>query len=113
LQIQTAAEWLTEQSYANPDLEIALNLVLQVRIILQETGERVTIMLRATKSFAHRSSTPDEISSDTIRGVMIASPRNDNVSLVGGDRATTEFLFALIQPHDCPRRVVTFSQTED
>lgn len=27
-QIQTAAKWLAEQSYPNPDLEIALNLVL-------------------------------------------------------------------------------------
>ena len=28
-QIQTAAEWLAEQSYPNPDLEIALNQMLQ------------------------------------------------------------------------------------
>jgi len=27
-QIQTAVEWLAEYSYPNPDLEIALNLVL-------------------------------------------------------------------------------------
>lgn len=42
-QIQTAAEWLTTQPYPNLDLEIALNLVLQGRIILQESGERVAI----------------------------------------------------------------------
>jgi len=53
LQIQTAAEWLASHPYPNPDLEIALNLVLQGRIIPQETGERVAIALRATKSFAY------------------------------------------------------------
>ncbi len=82
-QIQTAAEWLADHSYPKPDLKIALNLVLQGRIIPQDAGERVAI--------AYAPSTPDEISSSTIRGVVIASPGNANVSLVGGDRATIEF----------------------
>jgi len=58
-QIQTAAEWLADHSYPNPDLEIALNLMSQGRIIFQETGERVTI--------AYRFSTPDGFSPNTIR----------------------------------------------
>lgn len=44
---------------------------------------------------------------------MIASSRNANVSLVISDRATTESLFALIQPYGCSRRVSTSSQTKD
>ena len=45
--------------------------------------------------------------------MVIASPGNANVSLVGGDRPTTEALFALIQLHGCPRRVATSSQTKE
>jgi GNAT superfamily N-acetyltransferase len=104
-QIQVVAEWLAEHQYPNLDLEIALHLVLQGRIIPQETGEKVAI--------AYAPSTPNEISSSTIRGVVMASPGNTNVSLVGGDRPTTEALFALIQPQGCPRRVATSSQTKE
>lgn len=43
----------------------------------------------------------------------MASSENTNVLLVSGDRATTESLFALIQPHGCPRRVATLSQIKD
>lgn len=41
--------------------------------------------------------------------VVMTDPDNATVSLVSGDRATTESLFALIQPHGYPRRVATFS----
>jgi len=51
----------------NPDLKIALQLVLQGRIIPQDAGERVAI--------AYTPSITGEISSNTIRGVMIASSR--------------------------------------
>ncbi|KGF71671.1 hypothetical protein DO97_16440 [Neosynechococcus sphagnicola sy1] len=47
--IQTAAEWLAEQSHPNPNLEIALNLVLQGRVISQEPGERLAIAVEQTQ----------------------------------------------------------------
>jgi GNAT superfamily N-acetyltransferase len=108
-QIQTAAEWLATYPHPNPDLEIALNLVLQGRIIPQETGELVVIALRATKSFAHTPSTTDGLSPNTIRGVVMASPGNTNVSLTSSDCTTATSLFALIQPRGYPRRIATSS----
>jgi len=108
-QIQTTAEWLATHSSANLDLEIALNLVLQGRIIPQKTGEEVAI---AYTPSAYRLSRADGLSPNIIRGVVMASPGNINVSLTSCDRATTESLFALIQPRGCPHRVATTSQTK-
>lgn len=48
-QIQTAAEWLAGHTHPNPDLKIALNLVLQGWIIPQETGERMAIAVEQTQ----------------------------------------------------------------
>ena len=79
-QIQTASEWLTTHPYPSLDLEIALNLVLQRRIIIEETGERVALSLRATKSFAYTPIT-DEFSPNTIWGVVMASSNNANAPI--------------------------------
>jgi len=38
-QVQVAAEWLANHQHKNPDLEVALNLILQGRIVPAETGE--------------------------------------------------------------------------
>ncbi|MBD1866457.1 hypothetical protein H6F95_03885 [Cyanobacteria bacterium FACHB-471] len=42
-QIQIAAQWLANQPYPNPDLEVALNLVLQGQVIPQKTGALIAI----------------------------------------------------------------------
>jgi hypothetical protein len=93
-QIQTAAEWLAAHSYPNPDLEIALHLVLQGRIISQEVGGKVAII--------YTLSTTDAVSSSTVWGGVMVSSSSSNVSLVCGGHAITEYLFVLIQPHSCP-----------
>jgi ribosomal protein S18 acetylase RimI-like enzyme len=101
-QVQVAAEWLANHQHKNPDLEVALNLILQGRIVPAETGELVAI--------AHTSST-DAFTQGDIRGIVMAKP--GTMSLEGGDRQTVESLLALAQSHSCPRRVATSSQTKD
>ena len=97
-----AAEWLANHQHKNPDLEVALNLILQGRIVPAETGELVAI--------AHTPST-DAFTQGDIRGIVMAKP--GSLSLEGGDRQTVESLLALAQSHSCPRRVATSSQTKD
>ena len=101
-QVQVAAEWLANHQHKNPDLEVALNLILQGRIVPAETGESVAI--------AHTSST-DAFMQGDIRGIVMAKP--GSLSLEGGDRQTVESLLTLAQLRDCPKRVATSSQTKD
>jgi len=101
-QVQVAAEWLANHQHKNPDLEVALNLILQGRIVPAETGELVAI--------AHTPST-DAFTQGDIRGIVMAKP--GSLSLEGRDRQTVESLLALAQSHSCPRRVATSSQTKD
>jgi hypothetical protein len=77
LQVQAAAEWLAEHQHKNPDLEVALNLVLQGQIISNETGALVAVLGNA---IAHTSST-EAFTQDDIRGVMMMKP--GNLSLEG------------------------------
>lgn len=103
-QVQAAAEWLANHPHKNPDLEVALNLILQGRIVPAETGELVAI--------AYASST-DTFTQDDIRGVVMAKPGNLNLSLESSDRQTAESLLTLAQSRGCPRRVATSSSVKD
>ncbi len=104
LQVQAAAEWLANHPHKNPDLEVALNLILQGRIVPAKTGELVAI--------AYSSSTDTSTQGD-IRGIVMAKPGNGNLSLESSDRQTTESLLTLAQPRGCPRRVATSSPVKD
>jgi ribosomal protein S18 acetylase RimI-like enzyme len=103
-QVQSAAEWLANHPHKNPDLEVALNLILQGRIVPAETGELVEI--------AYASPT-NALNQDDIRGIMMAKPGNVNLSLESSDRQTAESLLTLAQSHGCPRRVATSSPVKD
>lgn len=103
-QIQEASEWLSNHAHPNPDLEIALNLILQNQITPHERGGLVAI--------AHRSVTLDSFIQQEIQGVVMAKPGNTNVSIESSDYSTTEALFSLIQSRGCPQRVFTSGQTK-
>jgi hypothetical protein len=73
-QVHAAAAWLSNHPHKNPDLEVALNLILQGRIVPAETGELVAI--------AYTSPT-DKFTQGDIRGIVMAKPANGNLSLEG------------------------------
>jgi GNAT superfamily N-acetyltransferase len=103
-QVHAAAAWLSNHPHKNPDLEVALNLILQGRIVPAETGELVAI--------AYASPTDTFVQGD-IRGIVIAKPSNSNLSLEGSDRQTVESLWTLAQSRGCPQRVATSSPVKD
>jgi GNAT superfamily N-acetyltransferase len=103
-QVKAAAEWLANHPHKNPDLEVALNLILQGRIVPAETGELVAIA---------SVSPTDVFTQGDIRGIVMAKPGNLNLSLESSDRHTVESLLMLAQPRGCPQRVATSSQGKD
>jgi ribosomal protein S18 acetylase RimI-like enzyme len=93
-QIQAAAEWLATQSEQNPDLEVALNLVLQGQIIPDQRGGLVAIA-----------------ASSDIQGIVMAKPGNTYVSIASADPTTAVALMALAQERGCPQRLCASAQT--
>jgi GNAT superfamily N-acetyltransferase len=98
-QIKIAAEWLASHSHQNPDLEIALHLLLQGQIVPHDRGGLIAI------AYASRELTE-------IRGIVMARPGNATVSIVSVDRPTTEALFSLISAKGCPQRLCTSGQSK-
>lgn len=103
-QVQAAAEWLANHPHKNPDLEVALNLILQGRIVPAKTGELVAIAY---------ASLADTFTQDNIRGIVMAKPGNANLSLESSDRQTAESLLTLALSQGCPRRIATSSAVKD
>lgn len=101
IQIEAAAEWLTNQPQQNPDLEIGLNLILQGQIVPHDRGGLVAI--------AH-GSTSSKLTN--IQGIVLARPGNTNVSIVSTSRSTAEALVALIHARGCPQRLCASEQTK-
>jgi GNAT superfamily N-acetyltransferase len=104
IQIQKAAEWLANHQPQNPDLEIALHVILQSRIIPHERGGLVAI--------AHTAPTASDWTQSDIQGIVIAKPGNVHVSIASANRAATEALFSLILARGCPQRLCTSEQTK-
>jgi len=103
-QIQIAAQWLANQPFPNPDLEVALNLVLQGQIVPQKTGEFIAIAYNPSNG---------EFLTDAILGIVMARPGNTTVSLESGDRTTAKALLAQITSRGCPHRIATSGQTKN
>lgn len=101
IQIEGAAEWLTNQPQQNPDLEIGLYLILQGQIVPHDRGGLVAI--------AH-GSTSSKLAN--IQGIMMAKSGNTNVSIVSTSRSTAEALVALIRARGCPQRLCASEQTK-
>lgn len=95
-QVRVVIDWLSASPYPNPDLEHVLSLIATGRLP-QNQGELLVI--------AHTSTTLDNLKVEDISGALMAGANNWNVSLAGGDRATTEQLFSLVQARGCPERI--------
>lgn len=104
-QLRSAADWLAHQPHPTPELELLLNLLLQGRLVAQETGDYVAI--------ADRGSDPDRSTPNQIQGVVVARSGNHNVSLASRDRPTTDALLKAIQPRGCFHRIATSHQVKD
>lgn len=103
-QIQVAAEWLANQHHQNPDLELALHLILQKQIVPHERGGLVAI--------AHMATTAGELTQAHIQGVVVAKPGNVNVSIASTNLTATEALLSLLLTRGCPQRLCASGQTK-
>jgi hypothetical protein len=70
-QIQTVVVWLENQQIENPNLELALNYLLQHKIIPHERGGLVAI--------AYTPSPNNSLDVNNIQGIMMAKPDNTSV----------------------------------
>ncbi|MBD1842617.1 GNAT family N-acetyltransferase [Cyanobacteria bacterium FACHB-63] len=98
--LQVATAWLAAQESQNPNLEIALHLLLQGEIIPHERGGLVALAFVG------------EFSPSSIRGVVRARSGNTNVSMVATDPIAAERLFSLISARGCPQRLCADGQTK-
>ena len=98
-QIQAAAYWLQKYRYSNPDLEYALNLVIQGKINPQETGELIAI--------SYNPSITQKVTPDNIQGAMMINSRNTQTSFESCNRLTTQSLFSLVKKCGFPKRIIT------
>ncbi|MEM7727091.1 MAG: GNAT family N-acetyltransferase [Cyanobacteria bacterium P01_A01_bin.45] len=104
-QIQAATQWLHYHTHQNPDLEYALSLVLQRRILPHKSGEIILIACNA--------STVMGLTRKDVRGVLMGSLGNTNLSLESGDKATALSLFSLIKSQGCPQRIAVSNQVKE
>ena len=103
-QIQVAAAWLANQQQQNPDLEMALHLILQQQSVPHAQGGLVAI--------AYSETTACAITQAQIQGIVVAKPGNLQVSIASANLTATEALLALLLPRGCPHRLCTSEQTK-
>lgn len=97
--LQVATAWLATQASQNPDLEIALHLLLEGQIIPHDRGGLVALAFVG------------EFSPSRIQGIVMARPGNTGMSIVAADRMTAERLFSLTSARGCPQRFCADGQT--
>ena len=103
-QIQTAINWLQKYHPVNPDLEYALNLVIQGKIVPDKTGELVAI--------SYKPSINQKVTPDNIQGAMMINSQNTQTSFESCNQITTQSLFSLVQKCGLPRKIITSSQVK-
>ncbi|MGB3654784.1 MAG: GNAT family N-acetyltransferase [Rivularia sp. (in: cyanobacteria)] len=101
-QIQAAAYWLQYRN-SNPDLEYALNLVVQGKINPCETGELIAI--------SYNPSITQRVTPENIQGAMMINSRNTQTSL-DCNKLTTQSLFSLVQKCGFPKKIITSIQVK-
>lgn len=102
--IQVAAQWLADYHPENPDLEVALNFVLNNQITPHERGGIIAI---AAHSCRNNSFTEHQV-----QGIVLLKPGNTNLCLESHDQETANSLFAMVQSQGCPQRIVTSGQVK-
>jgi len=103
-QIQAAINWLQKYHPVNPDLEYALNLVIQGKIVPDRTGELVAI--------SYKPSINQKVTPDNIQGAMMINSQNTQTSFESCNKITTQTLFSLVQKCGLPKKIITSSQVK-
>lgn len=103
-QIQAVIDWLQKYRHSNPDLEYALNLVVQGKIIPHKTGELIAI--------SYNPSITQRVTPDNIQGAMMVNPLNTQTSFESCNRLTTQSLFSLVQKCGFPNKIITSMQVK-
>lgn len=84
-QIQTVTEWLENSQVENPNLQLALNSLLEYGIIPHKRGGLVAI--------AHTSA--DSLDVNNIQGVVMGKPGNPNLLIESYNYNTAKSLLAI------------------
>lgn len=103
-QIQAAINWLQKYHPVNPDLEYALNLVIQGKIVPDQTGELIAI--------SYKPSINQKVTPDNIQGAMMINSQNTQTSFESSNKITTQSLFSLLQKCGLPKKIITSSQVK-
>ncbi|MEO1429354.1 MAG: N-acetyltransferase [Cyanobacteria bacterium J06633_8] len=103
-QIQAAINWLEKYHPVNPDLEYALNLVIEGKIVPDKTGELVAI--------SYKPSINQKVTPDNIQGAMMINSQNTQTSFESCDKITTQTLFSLVKKCGLPNKIITSSQVK-
>ncbi len=104
-QIQTVTEWLENSQVENPNLELALNYLLQHQIIPHERGGLVAI--------AYTPSPTNYLDVNNIQGIVMAKPDNTNLLIESCNYDTTKSLLAIAIARGCPQKVSTSFQVKN
>jgi hypothetical protein len=103
--IQSANAWLENLQVDNPNLELALNSVLENQIIPHERRGLVAV--------ACTPSPTNSLDVSNIQGVVMAKPGNTSVLIEACNYNTAASLLALATARGCPQQVCTSSQTKN
>lgn len=103
-QIKAAINWLEKYRPSNPDLEYALNLVIQGKVNPCETGEFIAI--------SYNPSITQRVTPDNIQGVIMINSQNTQTSFESCNYITTQSLFSLLKKCGFPNKIITSSQVK-
>lgn len=104
-QIQTVIAWLENQQIENPNLELALNYLLQNKIFPHERGGLVAI--------AYTPSPNNSLDISNIQGVIMAKPDNTSVLIESCNYETAKSLLKEATQRSCPQQVCSSFQTKN
>jgi GNAT superfamily N-acetyltransferase len=102
-QIQTVTEWLENSQVENPNLELALNYLLEYGIIPHERGGLLAIAHTPANSLDFKN----------IQGVVMVKSGNTNLLIESCNSGTAESLFVIATARGCPQKVSTSFQVKN
>lgn len=102
-QIQTVTEWLENSQVENPNLELALNYLLEYGIIPHERGGLIAI--------AHTHANFLDV--NNIQGVIMVKPGNTNLLIESSNYDTAKSLLNIVTARGCPQKVSTSFQIKN
>ncbi|BAZ06598.1 GNAT family N-acetyltransferase [Calothrix sp. NIES-3974] len=104
-QIQTVTVLLENQQIENPNLELALNYLLQHKIIPHKQGGLVAI--------AYTPSPNNSLDVNNIQGIMMARTRSTSVLIESCNYETAKSLLQEATQRSCPQQVCSSLQTKN